>query len=73
MVQFDMIHAREIALLDFASSMLWVGDCKTNFEGSCGVQNPCTGDAMCLESKGGDVDPCQMCRPVARWNGGSVL
>ena len=32
--------------MDFASSMIWVGDCKTNFEGSCGVQNPCTGDAM---------------------------
>ena len=36
MVQHGMIHARRDALLDFASFMIWIGDCKTNFEGSYG-------------------------------------
>ena len=29
---YGKIHARGDALSDFASSMIWVGDCKTNFE-----------------------------------------
>ena len=30
MVQYDKIHARRDALLDSASSMIWVGDSRTS-------------------------------------------
>ena len=46
MVQYAIIRARGDALSDFslASSLIWVGDSKTNFEGSYGpvCKNPCT-------------------------------
>ena len=100
-VQYDKIHARGDALLDSASSMIWVGDCKTYFEGVLwrSVQNLCTercnvgflfvftwvGDCktnfetFCTAVfmpliQGVEMSTrCQMCRPVARRNGGSEL
>ena len=47
------IHARGDALSDFASSMIWVGDCKTNFETFCT-------SVLMLSIQG------WRCRPVAR-------
>jgi len=50
MVQYGKIHALGDAMSDFASSLTWDGDGKTNFETFCNA-------VLMLSSKGEDVDP----------------